>query len=260
MTANAASSSPLTAGKPVGAVVAALRILRRLGEPDAPLRLADVTRSLALNASTALNILRTLETEGLVSFDRASKRYALAHGLEALAAPLAAGRHSADLERRLEGAMSAAAHDLGATIAFWRRVGDEVELVRVAQSPSPMHIAFIVGRRLPMFLGAMGRLIAARSGLDETALEAHFARVQWRDPPDYALWRREVTQAAADGWALDRGGVNPGVLGVAVPVEPHGPVRHLISLVSFEMADDVAPLVERLRHVAASFQDDARGG
>ena len=86
--------SPLK--KPVGAVVSAIDILRCLGAAPGPLRLSDIVKALKLNASTALNILRTLEREGVVAAQGDSKRYGLAAGLLDLAAPLlddvAAGR------------------------------------------------------------------------------------------------------------------------------------------------------------------------
>ena len=125
-TVHALSVQPLA--KPVGAVSAALRILRCIGRHAESVRLSEIVREEALNPSTVFNILRTLEHEGLVIFDARSKRYALADGLVDLAAPVLDRR---DAGRRVTRAMTAAAQELGATIGMWRRVGDEVELVRV---------------------------------------------------------------------------------------------------------------------------------
>ena len=236
--------------KPVGAVTAALQILRVLGRHDS-LRLSEIVGAETINPSTALNILRTLEHEGLVSFDRRTKRYTLAEGLADLAAPLLDRR---DAGRRAAQAMAAAAQELGATIGLWRRVGDELELVRVAESSEAMRIAFTIGRRLPMFIGAMGRLVAARGVWSECALADGFAAVPWANTPDYAGWRSEINAARIDESAIDRGCVNNGILGVAVPVERDGPLIHVVAAALFDAGEHPDPrtITERLRSVAAA--------
>lgn len=239
---------PLSAppAKPVGAVTAALAILRCLGRHRNPLRLSDIVREEGLNSSTALNILRTLEHERLVSFDRQAKRYALAAGLAELAAPLG------DPATRAAGAMAAAALELHATIGLWRRVGDEVELLHVADCSAAMRVAFTIGRRLPMFLGAMGRLVAARGDFGDEAMADHFAAVRWAVAPDYAAWRGEVVLARAQDAAIDPGNVNAGLLGVAVPVEREGPLHHIVAAAMFDTGPhpDTDTIIERLRRVA----------
>lgn len=236
--------------KPVGAVVAAIDILRWLGGSAEPQRLSDITRALSLNSSTALNILRTLEFERLVAFDRKSKRYSLAEGLADLAAPLTEGR---DGQRRLSRAMHATAHELGATVLLWRRVGEEVELVAVAESTDTMRIAFTLGRRLPLFLGAMGRLIAGRSDLPADEMRRLFSQVRWALPLPYETWCEEVADTRRTGAGVDRGHVNLGILGVAVPVEPEGPIQRVVSATLFQSAhgeDDLARIIDRLKQIA----------
>lgn len=251
----AASPRPSPAPvRPVGAVRSAVDILRCLGASEGRLRLADITRSLGLNGSTTLNILRTLEHEGLVVFDRETKRYGLGHGLVDLARPLQV-RHD---RARLAEAMAATAHELDATVALWTRRDDEVELVSAAESPAAMRIAFVVGRRLPMFLGAMGRLVAAREPMEAGRRRAEFERAPWRVRPDYDVWLSEVETARRTGYAVDRGHVNPGVLGVAVPVEPKGPLRRIISTVAFsplEEPGELETIVARLRQLCAICAD-----
>jgi len=236
--------------KPVGAVTAALAILRCLGRHPDSLRLSEIVREEAINTSTALNILRTLEYERLVSFDRRTKRYALAAGLADLAAPLI--DHD-DPVRRVAPAMAAAAHDLHATVGLWRLIDGSVELIHVADSSASMRIAFTIGRRLPMFLGAMGRLVAARGNFDEAALAGHFAAVRWANPPAYDRWLSEVEEARRTGAAIDDGHVNAGILGVAVPVERSGPLRHVVAAAMFDAGPhpDAAIITERLHAVAA---------
>lgn len=235
--------------RPVGAVVAALAILRCLGRHGDSLRLTEIVNEEKINTSTALNILRTLEHENLVAFDRRTKRYSLAIGLAELAAPLI---ERDDPVKRAAREMVAAAQQLHATIGLWRRVGDELELIHVADCGAAIRIAFTLGRRLPMFLGAMGRLVAARGDWNAEALERGFGAVPWARSPDYATWREEVAAAARDGVGIDRGHVNAGMLGVAVPLEPVGPLRHVIAAALFDNGGnaDAVAIADRLRAVA----------
>lgn len=247
---------PLTApdrpslAKPVGAVTSALEILRCLGRHPEPRRLSEIVRELGLNPSTALNILRTLEHEGLVDLDRETRRYGLGQGLADLAAPLLARD---DPSRRFTLALEASAAELGVTVALWRRSGDEVELEQVAESDAAMRIAFTVGRRLPMFLGAMGRVVASRGDFTRTALREGFDRVPWASPPDFDQWLAEVSAAGQSGVGIDRGHVNRGVIGIAVPVETGGAPGRIIAAAMFETdsGPDPAVIIHRLKAVAA---------
>lgn len=238
--------------KQVGAVTAAIAILRCLGHHEDSLRLTEIVAKEGINPSTALNILRTLEYEGLVAFDRRTKRYTLASGLADLAAPLV---KRDDPVTRAARAMVAAAQELHATIGLWRRVGDELELLHVADCGATIRIAFTLGRRLPMFLGAMGRLVAARGEWREEELDRGFAQVPWAKPPCYAAWKDEVTAAARDAVGIDRGHVNAGVLGVAVPLERAGPLRHVIAAALFDTSDHADPRV--IAHRLRAVVDDA---
>jgi DNA-binding IclR family transcriptional regulator len=76
-----------TLGKPVGAVSAAATVLRALHTAPRPLNASEVARAASLHRGTAYNILRTLQAESLVSYDGATRTYAvslnileLAHG------------------------------------------------------------------------------------------------------------------------------------------------------------------------------------
>src|SRR5579862_3063377 len=70
-------------GKPVGAVVAAANVLRALNGSERPLNASEVARAAGLHRGTAYNILRTLQAEGFVGYDDATRTYAVSlHILE----------------------------------------------------------------------------------------------------------------------------------------------------------------------------------
>src|SRR5712691_2228823 len=70
-------------GKPVGAVVAAAKVLRVLHASERPLNASEVARAAGLHRGTAYNILRTLQAEGFVGYDEPTRSYAVSlHILE----------------------------------------------------------------------------------------------------------------------------------------------------------------------------------
>ncbi|MDE1174263.1 MAG: helix-turn-helix domain-containing protein [Parvibaculaceae bacterium] len=247
------AASPDSAEAPVkfvGAVVAALDIMRFLAQSAEPLRLSQISRALSLNNSTCLNILRTLERDRIVLFDKTSKLYCGGPGLVDLALPMIEREEG---PRRFDRALDVAARELGVTVALWRRVVDQIELVAVAESSETMRIAFTVGRRVPLFVGAMGRLMASRSGLRGEALRPGFEQVPWARKPDFTIWQDEVAIAAQAQVALDHGHINRGILGLAVPVEEAGALVHVCCATMFEeeQSDEkVVSIIERLRDLA----------
>jgi hypothetical protein len=73
----------LDRGKPVGAVVAAAKVLRTLHASERPLNASEVARAAGLHRGTAYNILRTLQAEGFVGYDDATRTYSVSlHILE----------------------------------------------------------------------------------------------------------------------------------------------------------------------------------
>src|SRR5260370_117154 len=70
-------------GKPVGAVVAAAKVLRILHGSERPLNASEVARAAGLHRGTAYNVLRTLQAEGVVGYDQATRSYSVSlHILE----------------------------------------------------------------------------------------------------------------------------------------------------------------------------------
>src|SRR3984893_5709277 len=79
-TAPAQSSAVAQIGplaKPVGAVIAAANVLRVLHASERPLNASEVARAAGLHRGTAYNILRTLQAEGFVGYDEATRTYAV---------------------------------------------------------------------------------------------------------------------------------------------------------------------------------------
>lgn len=219
-----------SAGVIVKPVVNAVRILRYLTMKGAPERAADIARHLSINPSTCFNILRTLVAEDVVDFNPLSKTYTAGLGLARLVEQLVTQGQRVELASPLM-------HDLaathGVTVTLWRRMGtDRIVLVKSESSPTEMHIDMPAGQRLPILMGASGRLFVSQMGIDEAALREVFEQIRWARPLSFETYLREVNRARRRGWAVDDSYFATGVLAVAAPVrDASGSIAFTVSAV-----------------------------
>ena len=201
---------------PVNAVASAMKILTDLSRREAPVGVTQLARELKLNTSTCFNILRTLVHEGLVSFDGESKTYGLSLGLVSLAK---GALEQASYARMVRTDLEALANRHRVTATLWQRVpGDRVVLVDRAEGDAAIRVHMSIGQRLPMFIAALGRCMAAHSGLSQAQLKKRFAELRWASPPTFTQYAREVELARTQGYAVDEGRYVKGVTTVSAAV------------------------------------------
>lgn len=240
--------------KLVGALSAGLAILRHLGATGARAGVSRIARDLGLNPSTCFNLLRTLAYEGMVSFDPQSKTYALGLGVVELAK---GALEQASYARFMRPHLEAVASTHRVTATLWQRTGiDRVVLVDRSESDSTMRVHMEVGQRLPMYVAALGRGMAAHSGLTKAALREVFRGLRWEQPPTFEAWWRSVEEARTRGYAVDAGNFVRGATTVSsVVLDGAGVPIMALSAVGFAAQltpDRVAALGEDLGERAAT--------
>lgn len=234
-------------------VINAIRILRHLNDLGSPSRAISIARALSINASTCFNILRTLASEELVAFDPLSKTYTPGVGLTTLVGNFLSER------QRIEAVsphMADLASKFSATMALWRRVSnDRIILVRSISSPTNVRIEMVEGQRLPMMMGATGRLLASQLDLPPKELRAMFRRLRWQRPLNFEDYWAQVEEASARGYSIDDGFYSAGVKSVAVPIaDTAGYVGFTLVAILFRtQVDDDA-----IGGMAAEMQDVAK--
>jgi len=198
-------------------VVNAVRIMCYLSEAGSPSRAITIARSLQINASTCFNILRTLVQEEVVEFDPLSKTYRTGIGLTRLVESfLTEGQRVAAVVPH----MADIAAEFRVTMALWKRVAsDRIVLVKNVSSPTDLRIEMAEGQRLPMMMGATGRLFAPRLDLPEKKLRAMFKTLRWQRQLSFEEYWEQVEAAKQQGWAIDDGYFGVGVKSLAVPIE-----------------------------------------
>jgi DNA-binding IclR family transcriptional regulator len=149
-------------GKPVGAVVAATKVLRTLHDSERPLNASEVARAAGLHRGTAYNILRTLQAAGFVGYDEATHSYSLSLHILELAYGVLRRSGLMDLARPLMHAISDA-HNVSVYVS--KVLGPSslllLDWVGVAFRTD---LYVTVGRPSPVPAGASGVIMAALGG------------------------------------------------------------------------------------------------
>ena len=203
-------------GKPVGAVVAAAKVLRTLHASERPLNASEVARAAGLHRGTAYNILRTLKAEGFVGYDEATRTYAVSLHILELAYGVLRRSGLIDIARPLMQAISDA-H--GVSVYLSKVLGPSslllLDWIGVGLRPDP-HVT--VGREYHGPIGASGVIIAAFGGGSENELQAALSQVEWFEKPSFSDFLARVNDAKQSGFAVDRSTMFRGVTLVSVPV------------------------------------------
>jgi len=211
----------------VPALSRGIAILRLLSATDRPLGVHAIARALGLVPSTALHILRVLAAERLIAFDPATKKYAIAAGLAALARTalrcntfVSLVQPELDELSRVHRATAVAVEASGL---------EHMVVTALARADSPLRVHVDIGSSFPALISATGRCIAAFGAHPWSAIRERFRLLRWDDPPSWTAWRAEVARTRADGYAVDDGRYIRGVTIVAAPVRmTSDPVNALV--------------------------------
>ena len=225
-----ATHPPSPPTKRVGALSAGLAVLRYLNRHGngTGLGVSHIARELGLNPSTCFNILRTLVFERMANFDPVTKTYRLGLGnIELAKGAIDQASYTHLMRADLDD--TASAHHV--TAALWQPAGDgSLLLVAKSDGDTMMRVHMHVGQRIPQFISAVGRCIAAFSGLSKREIQQAFRHLRWEQEPSFEDYWASVTQTRERGYAQDVDQYMRGVSSVSAPVL--GPDGKPIALIS----------------------------
>jgi DNA-binding IclR family transcriptional regulator len=197
----------------------AARLLRRIAGGDRITNMARTARELAINRTTLLRLLRTLEAERFIEADAERGGYRVGLGLIGLAAQ---AFFSQDLVQVAVPVADRLAEALGLSAHLGVLDGREVVYV-VRRTPNlSAYVSNIrVGSRVPAHAGTMGRIILAH--LPPRQVERLYAgqempAVTPQTPVTAEALRRRLDEDRAAGLAWSDGFFEPGISSVAAPV------------------------------------------
>lgn len=227
-------------GAKVNSVIKAMGILRHLAHAQLPEGVNAIARQVGINPSSCFNILKTLAHEDFVRFDRETKTYSL--GVAVIDLAVSALDPDAGF-LRTRPILERFARENGVTCGLWRRQGDRLILLGTAESEAFARIRFTPGNRLPMYIGAMGRCIIARAGMDEAEIDKAITSLKWASTPKLSHYLAEVRAAGVEGYAIDDGDFLQGVTSIAAPViSREGAITHCVAATTFKGHLDTAAL------------------
>lgn len=203
-------------GNPQERVVRSVRFaigaLRLVAASDRPLGVSEIARELGMSASSCFNVLKTLTSERFLVFDSETKKYTLGAGAMELSSKTQEGqRVFVNYRPRLLDL----ATSLNVVVGFWEIRNERLILLGVVDSEAAIRIQMVPGQRLPLGAGAMGRVIAAEIGLRGKPLREQLESTRWDRDPSWPSYRKDVTQVAKLGWAVDVGQFIGGVTTIA---------------------------------------------
>lgn len=238
--------------KYVGAVENAVAILRFLTHHHAPAGVAHIARETGQNVSTTFNILRTLAKEGLIAFSPATKEYRPGLGLLEFSVPLL-GVNQADL---LHPALEVLSGKHRALIGLWKVTPQQrIVLVDRVVEGKVVRVDMALGSRLPAFVGAVGRCIAATRQMSRSELQRRFKALRWQNPPAFEDYWADVARARETGFAFDRGHLFQGLdIAAAVITDHEGEARFGISgiaIIGQMSEEELQALAHELKDTAA---------
>ncbi|ARP81351.1 hypothetical protein CAL12_11210 [Bordetella genomosp. 8] len=219
-------------GKPVGAIVSGLAVLRALHQAQRPQRASEVARETGLHRGTAFNILRTFQREGLVAYNEREQTYSigvmvleLAHGV----------LRTSGLLDVIRPEMFSLAERVGVTVAL-AKVEKSYDLVLLDFVGGGFRVDsyFSMGRRSPRFSGASGLVMAAFSGATPELVESAYGQTEWFRKPAFEEYLQRIETTRARGYALDSGDRRRGLTQIAVPIfSQAGPLTLVLTAVNF---------------------------
>ena len=195
-------------------------LLKALAHHGRPLALKDLAREAGMPPAKAHPYLVSYQKVGLVAQDAGSGRY----GLGPLALQMGLiGLQQYDPVRLATPVIEQLAETTRLTVAMavWGNRGPT--LVRIAEAPTPVHVAMRHGTVMSLDDTATGRLFAAwlppeqvaRARASEPAAPAHGGHTRAPSPP---LAPDEVARIRRDGLSQVAGRAVPGVNALAAPV------------------------------------------
>lgn len=210
-----------------------MQILEMLGNSEAGLTHARISKELRIPKSSTTPILNDLISTNFISFNKDTKRYSLGPKIISLV-----HNYLEDLEliRAAEPVVKELSILTGESVALYIRVGDEAQLVCRQNSPQPVLRLLRVGDRAPLYAHASGKILLAyqsNEDIDRYLSSAPLTRLTPRTITDPVKLREEVEQIRSGSLSYNREEFNEGVFGVGAPVyDRKGDVIAALSIVA----------------------------
>jgi len=214
----------------------AFQILDLVAKRDKRLTISDLSRELGISKSTVHGIAQALEGTGAIVRDDKTKRYSLGMTLFELARTVYARIDLREIARPI---MEDLMRSTRQSVFLGIRSGDHVLIVDIVESAQDLKITAHIGARLPLLVGATGKIFMASVAEHEAAQVVRtmgLRRDTERSVTDPDRYLEEIRKARDSGYALDDEEYLQGVRAVAVPIHVTGRQISAIWVVGFSQS------------------------
>jgi DNA-binding IclR family transcriptional regulator len=209
------------------------------------LGLTEIAAQIGLHKSTVHRLLTTLEERGFVIRNAATEKYRLGIRIWELSTHMSRNEDPAVLLLPL---MEKLRDRLGETVSLYIRDGDERIRIQAVQSMQAIRRVATVGARMPLSVGASGKVLVAFASPEELEQLKKGPELQVL-AGDEAYWK-QLEEIRAKGYATSYEEREPGAAAVSAPIMNHrgeitaalsvsGPVSRL----SPETLHEFAPVI-----------------
>jgi IclR family pca regulon transcriptional regulator len=193
-----------------------LMVARAFDRESPKMRISDVSAKTGMTRASARRYLLTLKELGYVGAE-GDWFYPMPRILEVGYSFIASAR----LEEFVEPILKKLADQTDAAAHFAVLDNNETLCLGSVFSQKMFGFFISIGARHPAYAGSLGKVLL--SGLTDDELERYFAsarRVEHTKETltSVAALRKEIASIRSQGYALNRGELRPGIVGVAVPV------------------------------------------
>lgn len=192
----------------------AMEVFAELQRADRPQRLSDLARTCGMSLPTTLRILRVLQDFGMVS--QTDKSYRIGPAV------LPAARSYLENDPLVVAArpiLQQVAAQTGLTASLYTRLGFERILIARVDGEAPLRYDLPLGKRLPLTVGAAGKILLASLSEEELQQAVAAAVAAGHETPDFTAreLRARLPDSGTDySYSADERAT--GVLSVAVAV------------------------------------------
>ncbi|GIM46973.1 IclR family transcriptional regulator [Collibacillus ludicampi] len=197
----------------VRAVERALDILLCFAGTETELGLSDIAKKVNLHKSTVHRLLSSLENKGFIRRHPHTDKYRLGWSVLELVSNV---YQSDDLSSIVVPEMTRLRDLLGETISLYIRAGNERIRIQAVESNQPVRRVANIGRRLPLYVGASGKILLAWD--DRESVLQLFDDPSWPRDLDREEFLVSLDKARANGYAVSIEEREPGAAAVAVPI------------------------------------------
>jgi IclR family KDG regulon transcriptional repressor len=197
----------------------AFKILQAISDSSSGMGVTDLSKQLRIGKSTVHGITAALEELGVIIRDPQQKKYSVGFTLLELGKKAYAKMELKEVTRR---PMERLMEKIGETVFLGVLNGNRVTIVDVVESRNEMKITSPPGTRLPLLVGATGRVLLAQLEKEkarEIIQKIGLTRYTSKSVTDPKQFLKEVGKAKEAGYAVDDEEYMAGVRAIAAPIQ-----------------------------------------